>query len=42
MDLLILKEYLPEEYPGKVIRINSQEYIIGNLVGEGGYKLGLV
>ncbi len=39
MDLLNLKEHLPEEYPGKVIRINSQEYIIGHLVGEGGYKL---
>lgn len=39
MDLLNIKEHLPEEYPGKIIRINSQAYIIGHLVGEGGYKL---
>lgn len=39
MDLLNLKEHSPEEYPGKIIRINSQEYTIGHLVGEGGYKL---
>lgn len=39
MDLLNLKEHSPDEYTGKIIRINSQKYIIGHLVGEGGNKL---
>lgn len=39
MEILNLKEHSPEEYPGKIININSQEYIIGHLVGQGGHKL---
>lgn len=39
MDLLNLKEHTPEDYPGKIIKINLQDYIIGHLVGEGANKL---
>lgn len=39
MELLNLKEHPPEEYTGKIIQIYSQEYYIGNLVGEGCDKL---
>ncbi len=39
MELLNIKMQPPEEYPGKIIRINSRSYIVGHLVGEGGRKL---
>jgi len=39
MELLNMKEQEPEDFQGKTINVLSNEYIIGRLVGEGGYKL---
>lgn len=38
-DLLNIKEHAPEDYVGKSIFIFDNEYLVGNIVGEGGNKL---
>lgn len=39
MELLNIKKQNPDEYVGKSIYIFENEYLIGSLAGEGGYKL---
>ena len=39
IELLDIKNQDPEDYEGKSIMIFDKEYLVGRLVGEGGYKL---